>query len=78
MKNINEFYKAMKIYIAYKKGIITVYNITGEYKSVLYSGTEIKIAAGFIDTMCKDVTVDESLPSEMIEELFSVWYKMAS
>lgn len=75
MKNINEFYKAMKIYITYKKGIITVYNMD---KTVLYSGTEIKTAAGFIDTMCKDVTVDESLPSEMIEELFSVWYKMAS
>ena len=75
MKNINEFYKAMKIYITYKNGIITVYNMD---KAVLYSGTEIKIAAGFIDTMCKDVAVDESLPSEMIEELFSVWYKMAS
>lgn len=75
MKNINEFYKAMKIYITYKKGIITVYNMD---KAVLYSGTEIKTAACFINTMCKEVVVDENMPSEMIEELFSVWHKMAA
>lgn len=68
----------MKICITYKNGIITVYNVSASVKSVLYTGTEIKVAAGFIDTMCREVTVDESLPSEMIEELFQTWYKMAS
>lgn len=68
----------MKIYITYKKGIITVYNITSGDKTVLYSGTEIKTAACFINTMCKEVVVDENMPSEMIEELFSTWYEMAS
>ena len=68
-------FKSMKIYITYKNGIITVYNTD---KAVLYSGTEIKIAAGFINPMCKEVVADENLPSEMIEELFHVWHKMAS
>lgn len=69
----------MKIYIRYKgNNSVSVHYVNeGDVKTV-YVGDDINKAASYINPEYGGVIVDENMPEDMLEVLFTEWYKMAS
>lgn len=69
----------MKIYIRYKgNSIVSVCYVKDRDIEAVYTGDNINKAASYINPEYGEVIVDENMPEDMLEVLFTEWYKMAS
>ena len=69
----------MKIYIRYKgDNRVSVHYVNEVDIKTVYVGDDIYEAASYINPEYGEVIVDENMPEDMLEVLFTEWYKMAS
>lgn len=67
------------IYIKYEgKHSVSVHYVNEGDVNTVYVGDDIYEAASYINPEYGEVIVDENMPEDMLEVLFTEWYKMAS